>query len=225
MPDQPLLGGASEAIPCPCDYGIAAQHPLELMPSYKIRNCACTPSKIHLRMNTRYVVITPVRNEESYLPLTIESVTRQSIFPLEWVIVNDGSTDRTGRIIDEYAHQFSWIRTVHRPDRGFRSNGGGVMEAFNAGYAALSCRAWDFIVKLDGDLEFETDYFKKCFQRFEKEPQLGVGGGVFTMLCSTAPNSSSRVGHRFMFEAQPRFIDEPAGKTSVASGQLQGGTR
>jgi len=129
-------------------------------------------------MNTRYVIITPVRNEEAHLRFTIDSVASQSVIPAEWVIVNDGSRDRTAGIIEECSRQIPWMRAVHRPDRGFRSNGGGVMEAFNEGYAALSCRDFDFIVKLDGDLTFEPEYFEKCFGRFDAEPCLGVGGGV-----------------------------------------------
>ena len=129
-------------------------------------------------MNTRYAIISPVRNEEAHLRLTIDSMAHQTVLPVEWVIVNDGSTDGTASILDECARQFPWIRAVHRQDRGFRKPGGGVVEAFNAGYATLACRDWDFIVKLDGDLTFEPDYFEKCFEHFQREPRLGVGGGV-----------------------------------------------
>ena len=75
----------------------------------------------------RYLVITPVRNEEAYLESTIESMLAQTVCPQEWIIVNDGSTDRTGQIIDDYARRFPWIRAVHRKDRGFRKAGGGVV--------------------------------------------------------------------------------------------------
>jgi len=105
-------------------------------------------------------------------------MAQQTIVPKEWVLINDGSSDKTGDILDEYARRYPWIRVVHRANRGFRKAGGGVVEAFNAGYNALEFRDWDFLVKLDGDLSFEPDYFEKCFQNFEKEPRLGVGGGV-----------------------------------------------
>jgi len=126
---------------------------------------------------TRYAVITPVRDEEEFVGATIESVSRQTVRPAEWVIVNDGSSDRTGEIIDQYAAQFPWIRAVHRSNRGFRKSGGGVVEAFYDGYKALRSDDWDFIVKLDGDLTFSADYFEKCFAYFHREPQLGIGGG------------------------------------------------
>ncbi len=128
--------------------------------------------------NIKYVIITPARDEEDNLASTIESVAAQTIRPAEWIIVNDGSKDRTGQIIDEYAARYPWIRACHRANRGFRKSGGGVVDAFNDGYALLTIRDFDFIVKLDADLSFEPDYFEKCFDNFEDEPSLGVGGGV-----------------------------------------------
>jgi glycosyltransferase involved in cell wall biosynthesis len=127
---------------------------------------------------TSYVIVTPVRDEVANLARTIESVAGQTVRPVEWIIVNDGSTDETGAIIDEAARKFPWLRAVHRSNRGFRKPGGGVVEAFNEGYTAIQTRDWEFIVKLDGDLSFEADYFQKCFDHFECEPTLGVGGGA-----------------------------------------------
>jgi len=126
----------------------------------------------------KYVVITPARDEEEHVSSTIESMSKQTILPAQWVIVDDGSTDNTGKIIDDYASRFPWIKSVHRKDRGFRKSGGGVVDAFNDGYATLTCTDWDFIAKFDGDLTFEPDYFERCFDEFERDPRLGVGGGV-----------------------------------------------
>ena len=129
-------------------------------------------------MRTRYVVITPVRNEGANLRFTIESMIQQSVRPAEWMIVNDGSTDNTGLIVEEYALKHEWIRFHHRRDRGFRQSGGGVVEAFNDGHRALNCSDWDFVVKLDGDLSFQPDYFERCFERFDRNPRLGIAGGA-----------------------------------------------
>ncbi len=126
----------------------------------------------------KYVVITPVRDEGAFLPATIESMINQTVVPTEWILVNDGSKDNSGKIIDEYARRYPWIRGVHRKDRGFRKSGGGVVDAFNDGYRALTCEDWDFIAKFDADLTFAPDYFEKCFIEFERDPKLGVGGGV-----------------------------------------------
>jgi len=73
--------------------------------------------------NTKYVIITPVRDEVEHLGSTIESMVRQTVLPQEWVIVDDGSTDGTGKIIDDYANRYPWIKAVHRQDRGFRKSG------------------------------------------------------------------------------------------------------
>jgi biofilm PGA synthesis N-glycosyltransferase PgaC len=125
----------------------------------------------------QYAIITPVRDEEAYLEKLIQAVCRQTVQPAEWIIVNDGSTDQTGAIADSYAERFPWIRVVHRGDRGFRKSGGGVVEAFYAGYSTLRCTDWEFVVKLDGDLSFAPDYFEKCFEYFSRDSRLGIGGG------------------------------------------------
>ena len=147
-------------------------------------------------MNWKYVVITPVRDEEAYLRHTMESMVRQTVPPAEWVIVNDGSTDGTGEIIDRYAPEHAWIHPLHRTNRGFRKSGGGVVEAFNEGLDVLACRDWNFIVKLDGDLSFESDYFEKCFVHFEEDTRLGVGGGV---IYNVMPDGTTKL------EAGPDF--------------------
>ena len=126
---------------------------------------------------TKYVLVTPVRDEEAYLRLTVESVIQQTIRPKEYVIVNDGSKDRTGDIIDEYARQYPWIRAVHRKDRGFRKWGAGIIEAFYDGFHALTCTDWEFMCKLDGDLSFEPEYFAGTFKKFAENERLGIGGG------------------------------------------------
>jgi poly-beta-1,6-N-acetyl-D-glucosamine synthase len=125
-----------------------------------------------------YVVITPVRDEEQYLPLSIDSMVRQSVRPREWVIVDDGSRDRTGQIIDEAAATHPWIHAVHRADRGHRQWGAGIIEAFYSGFDVLTFRSWDFMCKLDGDLSFEPGYFEDVMQKFDESPSVGIGGGV-----------------------------------------------
>lgn len=94
-----------------------------------------------------------------------------------WVIVDDGSTDDTAKLIDAAAREHSWIKAVHRPDRGFRKPAGGVIEAFYDGFKLVAEEPWDFLVKLDGDLSFEREYFEKCLGQFAADPKLGVGGG------------------------------------------------
>jgi biofilm PGA synthesis N-glycosyltransferase PgaC len=126
----------------------------------------------------RYVVITPARNEEHNIEETIRSMMAQTITPSEWIIVDDGSTDKTAEILDRYAAQCEWLRVFHLPDRGYREPGNGVIRAFNHGLSNLGTNHWDFIVKLDGDLDLSPGYFQMCFGEFEKDPTLAVGGGT-----------------------------------------------
>lgn len=134
--------------------------------------------KSSVESSTKYVVITPVRNEALYLEESIASVVQQTIRPVEWIIVDDGSTDETGAILDRQASQHNWIRVVHRTNRGFRHSGTGVMEAFYDGYGALKTQDWGNLVKLDADLILRPDYFERCFDQFSQDPQLGIGGGI-----------------------------------------------
>ena len=131
-----------------------------------------------MQPEARYVIITPVRDEEKYVAETVRSVLSQTIRPLEWVIVDDGSRDQTGAIIDPFAQRYPWIKKIQRADRGFRKSGAGVIDAFCDGYDAIGQMDWDFIVKLDADLSFAPAYFEGCFDRFAAEPKLGIGGGV-----------------------------------------------
>ena len=126
----------------------------------------------------KYIIVTPVRDEEKFVEKTISSVVNQTVQPAEWVIVDDGSTDATGDILDRYASQIPWIRVVHRSNRGYRKSGGGVVEAFYEGYNSSRCADWNFVVKLDGDLSFQSDYFQRLFEQFEREPRLGIAGGT-----------------------------------------------
>jgi poly-beta-1,6-N-acetyl-D-glucosamine synthase len=126
----------------------------------------------------KYVIITPVRDEVEYIEKTISSVVSQTVLPYEWIIVDDGSTDGTSALLANRTDQYSWIKVIHRGNRGFRAAGGGVIDAFNDGYDTVKNKNWDFIVKLDGDLAFEADYFEKCFERFAAETRLGLAGGT-----------------------------------------------
>jgi poly-beta-1,6-N-acetyl-D-glucosamine synthase len=136
------------------------------------------PSMVDFVPHARYVIITPARNEEMNIAETIRSVVAQTIAPSEWIIVDDGSTDETGKILDQYAAECEWLHILHLPDRGFREPGSGVIRAFNRGLSALSTTQWDFIVKLDGDLNLPPNYFEQCFYEFEKDATLAIGGGT-----------------------------------------------
>lgn len=125
----------------------------------------------------KYVVITPVRNEAAYIEKTLTSMVAQTVKPAQWIIVNDGSTDRTGQIVSDYAAQYPWIRLINREDRGFRQRGPGVVDAFYEGFGQITHTYYDVVVKLDGDLSFEPNYFEELLNQFAANPRLGIASG------------------------------------------------
>ena len=125
----------------------------------------------------RYALITPCRDEAVYARRTLDSVLRQTEPPALWVIVDDGSKDATPAILAEYAARTPYIRLVKRPDRGDRKVGGGVIDAFYAGYETLDPAAFDYVCKLDLDLDLPPGYFAGLMDRMEKEPRIGTASG------------------------------------------------
>jgi biofilm PGA synthesis N-glycosyltransferase PgaC len=126
---------------------------------------------------SEYIIISAVRDEEKYIQKTIKSVVSQTIKPAAWVIVDDGSKDKTRDIIERHSQQYSWIKVLSLPDTGERRAGSGVIAAFNKGYVILEDLPSDFIVKLDGDLSFDDQYFEKIFSKFRGNPRLGIAAG------------------------------------------------
>jgi poly-beta-1,6-N-acetyl-D-glucosamine synthase len=124
-----------------------------------------------------YLIISPCRNEADFMKKTLDSVIAQSIQPKLWVIVDDGSTDETPAILAEYASSHSFIKIVTRTDRGHRSVGPGVIEAFYAGYDTVDLNTFDFICKLDLDLIMPPRYFEVLIQRMHDNPRLGNCSG------------------------------------------------
>jgi poly-beta-1,6-N-acetyl-D-glucosamine synthase len=136
-----------------------------------------TSSTRSAEMNDRYVLISPCRNEADFMCRTIESVLAQTVRPARWVIVDDGSTDETPQILAEYQARHDWIQVVTRSDRGHRAVGPGVIEAFYAGYAAIDPMDYDYLCKLDLDLDLPPRYFEILMQRMRVEPRMATCSG------------------------------------------------
>src|SRR5882762_105857 len=125
-----------------------------------------------------YVLITPARNEVAYIENTIRSVIAQTLSPLRWVIVSDGSTDGTDEVVKKYAAQHDWIELLRRPERLERHFAGKV-DAFNAGYSRVKDLEYEIIGNLDADISFDKDYLAFLVRKFTENPRLGVGGTPF----------------------------------------------
>jgi len=122
-----------------------------------------------------FVLITAARNEARYIESTISSVLSQSVLPLKWVIVSDGSTDRTDDIVRDFLQRVPWmelVRMAEHPDREF----GAKARCFNAGYRVVASLPFDLVANLDADVSFDADYFEYLLQKFADDPALGVAG-------------------------------------------------
>jgi biofilm PGA synthesis N-glycosyltransferase PgaC len=128
-------------------------------------------------MNQGYLLISPCRDEADYMRQTLDTVCAQSVRPALWVIVDDGSTDATPEILKEYAARHDWIRIVTRRDRGRRSVGPGVIDAFYAGYETIDPDEFDFLCKLDLDLRLPPRYFEILMERMTLNPHIGTCSG------------------------------------------------
>lgn len=126
----------------------------------------------------KYVLITPARNEAEFIDKTLASMAAQTVPPERWVVVDDGSTDRTAEIVEGYAKRYPWIELLRRPQDHDRSFAGKV-HAFNAGLERVRSFQFDVIGNLDADLSFDSDYLAFLMQKFSEDPKLGVAGTPF----------------------------------------------
>lgn len=127
---------------------------------------------------TTYVLITPARNEAKFIEMTIRSVVAQTVRPLKWVIVSDGSTDDTDAIVQRYASEHAWIELLRMPPKQERDFVGKV-RAFNAGYARVSGLQFKAVGSLDADISFDSDYFAFLLQKLDQDRKLGLVGTPF----------------------------------------------
>lgn len=128
--------------------------------------------------NPTYVLVTPARNEEAFIEQTILSVVSQTILPRKWVIVSDGSTDRTDAIVKKYLPGRPWMELVRMPERRERHFAAKV-GSFNAGYERVRHEKFDVIGNLDADITFDSRYFEFLLTKFDTDAALGVAGTPF----------------------------------------------
>src|SRR5436190_885278 len=122
----------------------------------------------------RYLLVSPCRDEAQYLRRTLDSVALQSVPPALWLVVDDGSTDETAAILEEYSRRLPYLRVIRRNDRGGRQVGPGVIEAFYAGLDEVRIEDFDYLCKLDMDLDLPVRYFEILMERMESNPRIGT---------------------------------------------------
>jgi len=124
-----------------------------------------------------YILISPCRNEADYMRLTLDSVVAQTVPPDLWVIVDDGSTDETPTILSDYASRYPFIQIITRENRGHRSVGPGVIEAFYHGYDQIDVSQFEYVCKFDLDLDLPPRYFEILIQRMQENSRIGTCSG------------------------------------------------
>jgi poly-beta-1,6-N-acetyl-D-glucosamine synthase len=124
-----------------------------------------------------YVLITPAKNEELFIRNVLDSVVSQTLKPLQWVIVDDSSTDHTAEIIKEYTAKYDFISLLKMQADGQRDFGRKAI-AFRSGFATVQNIEYSYIGNLDADISLAPDYFQNIVNEFEKSPELGIAGGI-----------------------------------------------
>lgn len=137
----------------------------------------------------RYVLVTPARNEARFIELTLRSVIAQSVKPVKWVVVSDGSTDGTDEIVARYATDHPWIEQIRMPERRER-HFAGKAHALNAGSARLKDVEYEAVGCLDADVSFDEGYFRFLLEKLVQNPSLGLVG--------TAHQGGSMYNYRFV---------------------------
>jgi poly-beta-1,6-N-acetyl-D-glucosamine synthase len=122
------------------------------------------------------VAITPARDEEKLLPGLISSMTAQTHPADRWIVINDGSADATGKILDAAARRYAWIEPHHLARAGVRAAGG---ESVTMQFLPREqWHNWDYILRLDADLTFGADFIESLLAEFNRDTKLGVAGPI-----------------------------------------------
>ncbi len=126
-----------------------------------------------------YILITAARNEARFIEKTLSSVAAQTELPERWFVVDDGSTDQTAEIIENFARRFAWIELIRQPPRAERSFAGKVY-AFHTALKRAESLHFEVVGNIDADISFEPDHLAFLLQKFSEDPRLGVAGTPFT---------------------------------------------
>jgi len=140
-----------------------------------------------MEMTAKYAIVTPVRDEEEFIEKLILSVLNQTVGPGKWIIINDGSTDRTEEIIKRYLSENPWIELLNLPNRRNREPGGDSI--FDIGLRRLDLEQIEFLARVDADVSFEPNYFERMIKIFRENPRLGVASGEMAYLVDGCPKA------------------------------------
>ena len=127
--------------------------------------------------NSKYILITSAHNEAGLIENTIKSILDQQVKPVEWIIVDDGSSDNTSEIVTKFAASNSFIKLINKkpdPQRDFSSK----VNAIHLAVSKITSKEYDYLGILDADITFSSSYYASVMSKFEKNKKLGIVGGL-----------------------------------------------
>jgi glycosyltransferase involved in cell wall biosynthesis len=125
----------------------------------------------------KFLIIIPAHNEENNLPFTLDSLQQQSFKDFKVVVVNDGSTDKTSKVIKKYTDQDSRFETINL-EKSLHQPGSKVVAAFKKGLQTQDLNQFDIICKFDSDIILAENYLQTVADSFIKNPDYGLVGGL-----------------------------------------------
>ena len=135
-------------------------------------------------MSSNYFIITPAFNEALHIGRTIEGVLSQTVKPLMWIIVDDGSTDQTADIVKRYAVDHLWIQYVYREKKAGQSYYSSNVYAIQKGLSEIQnyiykIQNYNYMAILDADISLPIDYYEKILTRMALDTKLGIASGIY----------------------------------------------
>ena len=131
------------------------------------------------KQSPSFIVVTPAFNEEKYIHYPIDSMIKQTVKPIKWIIVDDDSSDRTTQIIKNVAEEYDWIEGLYikkKPGQTYYSSN---VYAILEGIRHVESFSYDYLAILDADIELCYDYYERIFEKFNKYKDLGIATGTY----------------------------------------------
>jgi len=125
----------------------------------------------------KFLIVIPAHNEEENILYCLESLKEQTFQDFSCIVVNDGSTDKTKGIVENFVKQNNNFYLKNLP-KSYHQPGAKVVRAFYEGINEQSLDDFDIICKFDSDIIFPMEYLAKLSQVYEKNPNIGMLSGL-----------------------------------------------
>ena len=123
-----------------------------------------------------HVVVTPCRDEVSLVRNLVKTMSEQTVRPDSWIIVLHNYSDSSIRELEEEILGSDWISLHRVDDDSTRRRGAQIARIVNIGVSQIS-QDWDFLSKIDSDVELPVDYFESILSEFTGSKDLGIASG------------------------------------------------